>query len=260
MRSFTGYYGGLFGGDRQVSPTLRLGAFLGGGHTDTHIDPSMGRDTSTIAFGGLLARKDFGASFLTLAVQGGGSWNDETRTINNNTVTGGIETARASFGGWYVNPEVTLGRGFAMSTADGAFVLTPSVRLRYLHAAFDGYTETGSAANLTVGDRFLDDFEERVQLKATTTRALASGTVLTTDVHGGAVGSQRLGSSTINATLLSQAIPFATPGAKDVWGGFAGAGLALRIGRTTLTASGEFAHYSNKTNVLTAEGSVAVSF
>ena len=218
----TDYYGGLIGGDRQLSPTLRLGAFLGGGNTDTQVNLGMDHDSSTVAFGGVYARKDFGAGFLGVAVQAGHSSNDESRTVNNNTVSGtGIETAKASFGGWYIAPEATLGRAFQMPASEGSFVLTPSVRLRYLHAAFDGYTETGSTANLTVGARSLDNFEERVQLKATTERALASGSVLTTDLHGGVIGSQRLGGRTINATLLSQAIPFATPGAKNVWGGYA---------------------------------------
>ncbi len=147
-----------------------------------------------------------------------------------------------------------------MPAREGTFTLTPSVRLRYLHAAFDGYTETGSTANLTVGARSLDNFEERVQLKATTERALASGSVLTTDLHGGVIGSQRLGGSTINATLLSTAIPFATPGAKDVWGGFAGAGLALRTGRTTFSLAGEVTHYSDSSTVFAAEGGVSLAF
>ena len=260
LGSTTNFYGGLIGGDKQLSSTLRFGAFLGGGNIDTQVNLGMDHDTSNIAFGGLFARKDFGASFLSLAVQAGHSWNDEARTINNNTLPNGIETAKASFGGWYVAPEATLGHAFQMPASDGSFVLTPSVRLRYLHAAFDGYTESGSTANLTVGSRALDDFEERAQLKATMTHALASGNVLTTDVHGGVLGSQRLGGSTISATLLSQAIPFATPGANNVWGGYAGAGLALHAGRATFSLSGEFTHYSDNSNVLAAEGGVSLAF
>ncbi len=256
----TDYYGGLVGGDGRVSPSLRVGAFLGGGSIDTQVNLGMDHDTSTIAFGGLFARKDFGASFLALAVQAGHSWNDEARTINNNLAPNGIETAKASFGGWFIAPEVTLGHAFEMPTTDGSFTLTPSVRLRYLHANFDGYTESGSTANLTVGARALDDFEERAQLKATMTHALASGKVLTTEVHGGVLGSQRVGGSTVSATLLSQAISFATPGAKTVWGGYAGAGLALHMGRTTVSLSGEFTHYSDDSNVLAAEAGVSLAF
>ena len=54
---------------------------------------------------------------------------------------------------------------------------------------------------------------------------------LSTAIFGGVLGTQRLGSVTVNAALLGQAIPFATPGKADVWA--ASAGLPLNGARAT---------------------------
>jgi hypothetical protein len=45
---------------------------------------------------------------------------------------------------------------------------------------------------------------------------------------GGALGLQRVGGNNVNAVLLGQAIPFATLGKDDVWGGFGGLGMEFR--------------------------------
>ena len=47
-------------------------------------------------------------------MQGGHSINDSTRNINNNLVPGGIETAKASYGGTYFSPEATVGTNFSL--------------------------------------------------------------------------------------------------------------------------------------------------
>src|SRR5258707_5630481 len=41
------------------------------------------------------------------------------------------------------------------------FTLTPEFKVRLVAAQFDGYTETGSSANLTVGSRTVQGLEER---------------------------------------------------------------------------------------------------
>ncbi|MEJ2117725.1 MAG: autotransporter domain-containing protein [Pseudolabrys sp.] len=130
--------------------------------------------------------------------------------------------------------ECTLGWG---RSAAPAYTLTPSLQVRYVHAAFDGYTESGSTAKLTVGDRSTGDFEERGQLSLACTQAFAPDEALRINIFGGLLADQRAGSTTINATLLGQAIPFATPGNDSVRGGFGGAGPGWRSGRVTLVAS-----------------------
>jgi outer membrane autotransporter protein len=142
----------------------------------------------------------------------------------------------------------------------GAYTLTPSLNVRYLHASLNGYTETGTTAPLTVGDRTVDSFEERAQLKLTRTQVFAPGEALKTSLFGGALADQRVGGNTIDAVLLGQAIPFATPGNDSVWGGFGGASLEWRTGRVTLFASAEYLTLSDSSSVLSGQGGVRVAF
>ena len=171
------------------------------------------------AIQGAFARWRSAQQFLQLAVQGGHSGNDTTRQITTTWLAGGIETATASFDGWYVSPETHLGFHHALGAWGGATcALTPSLRLRYLYASFDGYTESGSTANLTVGTRTVQDFEERGELKFTRTQTFGSNVAIATSLYGGVLAVQRLGDTTVDAALLGQPIPFATPGKDSVWG------------------------------------------
>jgi hypothetical protein len=226
LRTTNQFYGGMLGADRQVSSTLRLGIFGGGGETHSDLAGNAGETTSTLVFGGAFARWRWANTFLNVAVQAGHSDTDTSRQINNNLAPGGIETAKAKFDGWYVNPEASVGVDYVLGTMGGAlYTLTPSARLSYLYADYDGYTEIGSTANLTVGGRSLHNLEERGQLKLTRTQTFGTAAVISTSVYGGVLAVQRIGDTTINASLLGQLLPFATPGDDNVWGGYGGAGL-----------------------------------
>ncbi len=74
------------------------------------------------------------------------------------------------------------------------------------------------------------------------------------------LGNQRVGSSTIDATLLGQAIPFATPGKDNVEGGFGGVGFEWRSGRVTMFASGEYLAFTNSSSVVSGQGGIRVAF
>jgi outer membrane autotransporter protein len=256
------FYGGLLGGGWQVRPNLRLGLFLGAGETRSQVDFGYGETRSTLVFAGLTGRYNWGASFLRFGLQGGHSSNDTTRSnINNNLVPGGLETATASFDGWYITPEATFGHHFALgSVSGGIYTLTPSLTVRYLHALLDGYTETGTTAPLTVGDRSADSFEERGQLKLIRTQTFAPTEILKTSIFGGVLADQRVGGDTVDAVLLGQAIPFATPGDDSVWGGFGGLGLEWSTGRVTLFASTEYLALSDSSSVISGQGGVRIAF
>ncbi|MCP3467197.1 autotransporter domain-containing protein [Bradyrhizobium sp. CCGUVB23] len=261
LRTANLFYGGMIGADFAARPDLRTGVFLGGGKTRTSIDLNQGGADSDMLFGGAYARYDIGASFLHGAIQGGGSRNTTTRTVNNNLVTGGIENAVASFNGWYVSPELTFGHRFALGQlADATYTLTPSARVRYLYGAFDGYTETGTTAPLTVGEQTANTVEERGEVKLTRSVAFGPVNQLSTSLSGGVLGTQRVGSSTVNAALLGQAIPFATPGQANVWGGFGGLGLEWRSRNVTLYAAAEYLALSDNSNVVSGRAGLRVGF
>jgi outer membrane autotransporter protein len=261
LRTANQFYGGMLGTDFAARPDLHTGLFLGGGKTRTSIYFNQGGTDTDLLFGGAYARYDIGTSFLHGAVQGGGSRNASMRTVNNNLAANGIENAAASFNGWYVSPELTLGHRLALGRlADATYTLTPSVRVRYLYGAFDGYTETGTTAPLTIGSQSVSTMEERGELKLTRSVTLNPQNQLSTSLTGGVLGTQRLGSPTINAALLGQAIPFATPGKTDAWGGFGGLGLEWRWRNVSFFSAGEYLALSDKSNVISGRAGLRVAF
>jgi len=262
LRTANTFYGGAIGIEKQVAYDLRVGAFAGGGATRSSIELNSGDTNSNLGFGGVYAHYFRGASFLYAAVQGGGSRNDVTRNnINNNLVANGLETAKGSYNGWYVSPELTLGHNVALGQVAGAqHTLTPSIGVRYLYGSFGGYTETGSTANLTVNSQTVQTLEERAELKLTRATLLSPDFALLIDVTAGALGVQRVGSNTVNAALLGQSIPFAAPGKDDVYGGFGGLGMEFRTANFAVFAAGEYLWLSDSSTVISGKGGVRVAF
>jgi hypothetical protein len=261
LRNVSNFFGGAMGMDKAVSSNLRIGGFIGAGSTRTSIELNSGDTDSNLGFGGLYARYLWGASFLHAAVQGGGSRNDTTRNINNNLVAGGLETAKASFNGWYVSPELTLGHRIALGHVWGAqHILTPSLQVRYLYGAFNGYTESGSTANLTVNRQTVQSFEERAELKLTRVTLLNPYSALLVHLTGGALGTQRVGSNTVDAVLLGQEIPFATPGKYDVWGGYGGLGMEFRHANVAVFGAAEYLALNDNSSVVSGRAGLRVAF
>jgi hypothetical protein len=261
LRNVSNFFGGAMGMDKALSPNLRIGGFIGAGSTRTSIELNSGDTDSNLGFGGLYARYLWGASFLHAAVQGGGSRNDTTRNINNNLVAGGLETAKASFNGWYVSPELTLGHHIALGHVWGAqHILTPSLQVRYLYGAFNGYTESGSTANLTVNRQTVQSFEERAELKLTRVTLLNPYSALLVHLTGGALGTQRVGSNTVDAVLLGQEIPFATPGKYDVWGGYGGLGMEFRHANVAVFGAAEYLALNDNSSVVSGRAGLRVAF
>ena len=145
--------------------------------------------------------------------------------------------------------------------ADAAYTLTPSLRLRYLYGSYDGYTETGTTtAPLTMGSRTVGALEERGELKLTRTVTFTPQSQLSMSAYGGVLGTQRAGDSLLNAAFLGQAIPFASPGAASVWGGFGGGGLEWRTGNVTLFSMAEYLALSDNSNIVSGRAGLRVGF
>ena len=261
LRTANLFYGGMIGGDWQTQPGLRLGAFLGGGQTRSTVDFNQGDTKTDLVFAGAYARYDIGASFLQAALQAGGSRNTTSRSINNNLAAGGLETASASYDGWYVSPEATFGHRWMLGSFAGAnYTLTPSFRLRYLYGSYAGYTETGTTAPLTVNGQTVSTLEERGEAKLTRSMVLSPSSLLSTSLSVGVLGTQRVGSNTVNAALLGQAIPFATPGQSNVYGGFGGLGLEWQTRNVTLFSAAEYLALSDRSNLVSGRAGLRVAF
>ena len=66
--------------------------------------------------------------------------------------------------------------------------------------------------------------------------------------------------ATVDAVLLGQSIPFATPGKDHVWGGFAGVGGEYRNANVAVFVSGEYLALSDSSSVISGKGGVRVAF
>ncbi len=251
------FYGGAIGADRLVQPDLRLGGFAGGGSIHTSIDLNMGSGTSDIGFAGFYGRKDFGPAFVDFALLGGHTSNRTTRNINNNLAPNGLEVAAASFGGWFFSPEVAA--GYRYDFAPG-WTVTPAARLRYLAASYDGFTETGSTANLTAGDRTLQNTEERADVTLTHTMLTGIGR-FQAGVTAGVLGQQRVGSDGVNAILLGQALAFATPGKSSIAGASGGLSFDWRAPNGfSLFAAAEYTAMNDSSNTVTGKAGLRYGF
>jgi len=260
--SSTRFAGGAVGFDMVMRPDLRLGLFVGGGETHQALDMNLGHTDSDTVFGGVYGRwgfASFGApAFLDFALHGGGASNSTARTINNNTLPGGIEIATASYNSAYISPEATYGVDFPLWSE---YTLTPSIGVRYVAGMFDGYTESGTTAPLTVSSRTIQDIEERGQVKLTRTTLFGGGDALLTSVHVGVLGLERVGDTTVSTVLLGANLPFVTPGKSTVAGVLGGGGLEWRThGGVSFFGAAEAIGFSDSSTVYDARGGIRVAF
>ena len=98
--------------------------------------------------------------YLDFALYGGSSSASSTRGIANNMAPDGFETATATDRGWFISPELTYGVRIPMQD----YTLTPRARVRYAAGFFDAFSEQGSAQNLSIASRTVQDVEERLEL------------------------------------------------------------------------------------------------
>lgn len=250
-------YGGAFGIDGQVRSDLRLGVFFGAGEGRFNVDLGSQSIDSNYIYGGVYGRFEWISHFLDWSVQVGRSGNDSQRLVANNMVAGGLETATASYDGWYVTPEIAYG---VRLPVNANMTLTPTARVRYLAGDFDGYNEAGSAQTLSVGKRNLQNLEERFELALTLYEPMSAGIIKTTATVG-ALAQQRIGDKSIGTVLIGQDLVFATPGENSVFGGFAGLGFDYRITSSANVYGGvEATIADDKSRTGTARGGVRVRF
>jgi len=249
-------YGGAMGVDGKVTSDLRLGAFVGVGQGQLSVDLSSQTIDTNYLFGGIYGRFDWASRFLDFAVSTGHSTNSSTRLVANNLAPSGLETATASYDGWFVSPELAYG---VRIPVDGV-VVTPTARLRYVAGFFDGYSETGSAQNLTVANRTVQDIEERLEVALSRTAPFLYG-FLKTAATVGVLDPERLGDTTVNTVLIGQNLAFAAPGQNDAAGLYAGIGFDYRATeRINLFTAAEGTMMSDKSRTGNARAGVRVAF
>lgn len=249
--SVTQGFGGAVGFDGQVSANTRLGVLFGGSRNETTLQLNAGETDTDTLFGGVYSRSFFGATFLDLALIGGKLENDSKRNIGGGLA---METANASYDGWFVNPMLTLGHRIALPHN---LTLTPALKARYVAAHFDGYVENGSTANLTVAGRDFQAFEERAEVTLASVQYWGKSRIVFR-THAGALAQQRTGDSTVNVALVGQNFIATTPDEDNVFGLYGGGGFDWQTDNVALFASGEVTGTSDNTIAFAGKGGMRV--
>ncbi|MFS8184495.1 autotransporter domain-containing protein [Pseudovibrio denitrificans] len=195
-----GYGGVLMGLDGQISEDQLLGAFLGTAYGRAEVSHDSQETDITSFYGGLYGLQQVGAHSVSFVLTGGYSDYDSERSIANNTVATGTETASADYGAWFIAPEITLATELSVLEQ----TVLPSLTLRYAGAAIQSFSESGSDGNLSVDERALHEFTGRAQLTA---RAYG-GTAFSLDAFVALEGRLSRGDDNLTGALLGQDIGF----------------------------------------------------
>lgn len=212
--------GGIGGIDGMVLPGLRLGAFGGGAHADVKTKLNTQDLSNESYFGGLYASMQRRSWFAHVILTAGRSDYETSRVVGNNTVAAGLQTATASFDGTFVSPQVTLGTSFRI----GGIEIEPSVRGSYVNLSVDGYSETGAADALSIGEQDISLWQGRAQI-ALPMRSAAGVFAPRFGVEGWSSDND-----TVSAVLIGRAVSFDPGGSSDQITGFFGATASTQLG------------------------------
>lgn len=230
---YDGWTAGLLAG-RGTGGGLAVfaGAALSGATSSV---PSFAQ-TGRLAFAGLQGTRRLGGVEARYSLTLGYGWTDTTRTVANNTVAGGIETPRGSYGSLVVSPALQLAR------PPGSGRLQPRLGLRYAAVFSQGYTETAAAAPMTVAARTTHVLEARPALAYSfAPRRTRAGTVRL----GLSAGVDLRGflGDPVAASFAGTALPVAATAGSFEARGWLGAAVTLAgNGGWTLKAEAEVGH------------------
>jgi len=244
--------GVIFGFDRNLDH-WRLGAYAGYAYGHTRMNDASGNVSTDYYMGGVYARRDFGAYTLLANLSGGVMANRMSRSINL-----GAQQAKSSFTGFFLAPELALSRDVAVAPG---WVLTPTLRVRYVGSFLPSYRESGSSQNIAYGSSTSHGFEERAELKLTRTTKTDAGLVSSFYVQAAAIGNHRVGGDSLNASLLNSAIVIRNPHKRHTAGASIGVGFDHQLTQNTSAFGGiDAAYYTDKTRSVIGRAGVKVTF
>lgn len=195
--------------DNGLALAVGMGVFTADGD-----NPSTDFDTTGFYLDAAVGRQ-FGGYTLEAGLGYGWLSTDRTRHI------GGGDDAHADYNSRLLTAHVAVERGFNVS---GDFELLGFASARYTNQKDDGYTETRSAANATVGDVTTEVVE--AQLGMEIERQFENGGILSAQLSG--ILRRDLGTSETDVTVFSttQSLVFAST---DFTGARAGIGFEKEV-------------------------------
>jgi autotransporter-like protein len=207
-------------------------------------------------FAGLNGKQTLGGFTVDLGVTGGRADYDQSRFVNDNLaltngLTLGKSWATSSYAGWFVSPEIGVSTQLATL---GSWTFTPAARLRYAGQWLDGFAESGSNSDATVGDRAIGMIEASGELQAAKTVGDA-----TVSARVGYLSRISTGDEAASVTMLgiSNTVGFGDTDAEAL---YAGAGLDLDLGSAATLKLDVTGFLSGDVTGAQAMGQIAVPF
>ena len=249
----SGQGGGLFGFETRLSDETLGGLFVGFGDGFVRTNHGFNVDTTTLVGGGY-GSFGFGAAFVDVNAAFGTTFNKSERTTVNNTSASGLQTVNGDYRGYFFSPSLTVGVDHNL----GAARLTPSVSLFYAGIHQNGYTETGSAANLRLGSQTTHVLTARGEIEL--------GTLKLDDMPGGWSAAVKVGGestfvdgSTVNVSLLDSTISFAGSSSTETRG-FVGVDFGFAQGGYDFSAKGEVGYDTAGALSASIQGGIGMRF
>lgn len=218
--------GFVIGADGLMNADIRAGFFGGASWADVDATQSdVDSQTNSYFMGAYASMIQHGLIFgLTLTA--GYSDFDQERKVANNYAAGGVETATADFGGWFVSPELTITKPIDAL----GHPLEVSLSTRYAGLFTHSYTEKGTAAPLNVDTRNVHVGVVRAQMAAPNTFTFKNGSSFSYRPKAGIHARTNFGGETVTGALLGQKINFDDNGSSAPVVGFAGIDLHHHTG------------------------------
>lgn len=213
------HYGLMAGVDRQ-SGDARIGAFAGGGAVNADLSNTSDSIDGQTGFAGIYGAVPVNGYVVSTSLTVGAIDSDARRAVN------GGEWAEGNFWGWYVSPEVSVSKSYDVASG---WSLTPSARLRYVGAFYEGYTESGSSQNISYDARDTHALEGRLQMDLTRRAMLESGRAAAFTLTGAVVDTQHLGDDGYAASLDGTEFTLNDTTARNVAGLRLGASFDVQI-------------------------------
>lgn len=258
--------GGMIGFSTPLTSSARGGLFVGfaDGSIQSQRANSVGDNSHRHEidqqswFAGAYGRAFWGQAFADVIVTAGQTDNDSARRILNNLALKGVEFARGSYDGWFVNPELTLGVEMPFGASSK---LVPSVSVGYVGLFLDGLTETGSQAAVTLDERDVELINGRLQLEVRTVGETSAGPWQSA-IRAGVRGSSSIGDENLAGILAVTTAFNVTPeDSDDAIAGFLGADLTFSVASNTQVFAGaETAFEDDGDSIFTGRAGVALKF
>ncbi|WP_162653010.1 autotransporter outer membrane beta-barrel domain-containing protein [Lentilitoribacter sp. Alg239-R112] len=205
--------GGLVGADWFDENGDLYGVYGGAGVGRIRVDVKNGQETDTNSFyGGIYGKRQMGEGAITLDLLAGWMNFDSKRIV-------GMATATAKYNGFFFAPTL----GYEKDITLGEQQMLASASVGYSGLYLGGYSETGSAGNLTVASRNIHQLNARGELAWQ--KEIGSGSEHVTKIQPylGLEGSVGFGGNNATATFLGATTTFKAANSNSVARGFVGA-------------------------------------